>query len=71
MGWAVLDVLYHQLMDARRALVTFASPAPDPPDTELRDLLAALLPGQQPSRGPGKQRRGLGSGGVGAVRGVT
>ena len=33
-GWAVLDVLYHQLLDARRALVTFASPSPDPPDTD-------------------------------------
>jgi hypothetical protein len=25
-GWAVADVLYHQLLDARRALRTFASP---------------------------------------------
>jgi uncharacterized protein (TIGR03083 family) len=33
-GWTVLDVLYHQLLDARRALVTFASPSPDPPDTD-------------------------------------
>ncbi len=33
-GWTVLDVLYHQLLDARRALVTFASPAADPPDTD-------------------------------------
>jgi len=33
-GWAVLDVLYHQLQDARRALVTFASPSPGPPDTD-------------------------------------
>lgn len=29
-GWTVLDVLYHQLLDARRALVTFASPSPRP-----------------------------------------
>jgi hypothetical protein len=34
-GWAVLDVLYHQLLDARRALVTFASPSPGPPDTDF------------------------------------
>ena len=33
-GWAVLDVLYHQLLDARRALVTFASPSPEPPGTD-------------------------------------
>ena len=26
-GWAVTDVLYHQLLDARRALRTFASPS--------------------------------------------
>jgi len=33
-GWAVTDVLYHQLGDARRALVTFASPADRKPDTD-------------------------------------
>ncbi|HUA29885.1 MAG TPA: maleylpyruvate isomerase N-terminal domain-containing protein [Streptosporangiaceae bacterium] len=33
-GWAVGDVLYHQLLDARRALRTFASPAAEPPDTD-------------------------------------
>jgi hypothetical protein len=33
-GWAVTDVLYHQLMDARRALVTFATPADREPDTD-------------------------------------
>lgn len=33
-GWAVADVLYHQLLDARRALVTFASPSAGPPDTD-------------------------------------
>jgi Mycothiol maleylpyruvate isomerase N-terminal domain len=26
-GWAVADVLYHQLLDARRALRTFATPS--------------------------------------------
>ena len=31
-GWAVADVLYHELLDARRALRTFASPADRPPD---------------------------------------
>ena len=33
-GWAVGDVLYHQLLDARRALRTFASPSPEPPDVD-------------------------------------
>jgi Mycothiol maleylpyruvate isomerase N-terminal domain len=37
-GWAVADVLYHQLLDARRALITFASPAPE----------ASSLEGQAP-----------------------
>ena len=32
-GWARADVLYHQLLDARRALRTFASPSAEPPDT--------------------------------------
>jgi Mycothiol maleylpyruvate isomerase N-terminal domain len=29
-GWAVTDVLYHQLLDAQRALVAFATPGPGP-----------------------------------------
>lgn len=33
-GWTVGDVLYHQLLDARRALVTFASPANGEPDVD-------------------------------------
>jgi uncharacterized protein (TIGR03083 family) len=33
-GWALGDVLYHQLLDARRALRTFASPAAGPPDVD-------------------------------------
>lgn len=33
-GWAVADVLYHELLDARRALRTFASPADGPPDRD-------------------------------------
>lgn len=33
-GWTVGDVLYHQLLDARRALVTFASPAEGEPDVD-------------------------------------
>ena len=33
-GWAMADVLYHELLDARRALRTFASPADRPPDRD-------------------------------------
>jgi uncharacterized protein (TIGR03083 family) len=33
-GWAVADVLFHQLLDARRALRTFASPSAGPPDVD-------------------------------------
>jgi uncharacterized protein (TIGR03083 family) len=33
-GWAVADVLYHMLLDARRALRTFATPSADPVDTD-------------------------------------
>lgn len=33
-GWAVADVLYHQLLDARRALRTFATPAAGPADRD-------------------------------------
>jgi mycothiol maleylpyruvate isomerase-like protein len=33
-GWAVADVLYHQLLDARRALRTFASPSDAPVDRD-------------------------------------
>jgi uncharacterized protein (TIGR03083 family) len=33
-GWAVADVLCHQLLDARRALRTFATPAADPADRD-------------------------------------
>jgi len=33
-GWAIGDVLYHLLMDARRALITLATPADQEPDTD-------------------------------------
>ena len=33
-GWAVADVLCHQLLDARRALRTFATPSAQPPDCD-------------------------------------
>jgi hypothetical protein len=43
-GWAVGDVLYHQLLDARRALRTFASPATDPPDADAVSYWRAYAP---------------------------
>lgn len=48
-GWAVLDVLYHQLLDARRALRTFASPSADTPNAEY----GAPSPSAQASRSAG------------------
>lgn len=33
-GWAITDVLYHVLLDARRALISFATPSPARPDTD-------------------------------------
>jgi Mycothiol maleylpyruvate isomerase N-terminal domain len=33
-GWAVADVLYHELLDARRALRTFATPSAGPADCD-------------------------------------
>lgn len=50
-GWAVCDVLYHQLLDARRALRTFASPAGGPPDT---DDVSSWRPFGAGSGGPGE-----------------
>ena len=34
-GWLVVDVLFHLLCDAQRALVALASPAPGPPDRDF------------------------------------
>ena len=43
-GWAVADVLYHELLDARRALRTFASPAESAAGPRRRVLLDRLRP---------------------------
>jgi hypothetical protein len=48
-GWTVGDVLYHQLLDARRALVTFASPADGPPDVDEITYWPAFQPGDDGS----------------------
>ena len=44
-GWAVADVLYHELLDARRALRTFASPADGPPDCDDVSYWTDYAPG--------------------------
>jgi Mycothiol maleylpyruvate isomerase N-terminal domain len=43
-GWTAGDVLFHQLLDARRALRTFASPAPGPPDVDDIEYWRAFSP---------------------------
>jgi hypothetical protein len=47
-GWAVADVLYHQLLDARRALITFASPAPGTPPSGGQPAGGQRLDAPQP-----------------------
>lgn len=44
-GWTVVDVVYHLLLDAQRALVTLASPAPPPPDVDAATYWAPHKPG--------------------------
>jgi uncharacterized protein (TIGR03083 family) len=43
-GWAVSDVIYHLLLDARRALRTFASPSGDPADVDSISYWRAYAP---------------------------
>jgi uncharacterized protein (TIGR03083 family) len=43
-GWAVTDVLYHQLLDAQRALVAFATPVTEPADRDDVSYWAAFAP---------------------------
>jgi uncharacterized protein (TIGR03083 family) len=45
-GWTAGDVLYHQLLDARRALVTFASPADGNPDVDDVTYWQGFTPGK-------------------------
>ncbi|MFZ0048232.1 MAG: maleylpyruvate isomerase N-terminal domain-containing protein [Streptosporangiaceae bacterium] len=51
-GWARMDVLYHQLMDARRALVTFATPAQGEPDTDAVSYWRPFSPGSDDPAAP-------------------
>jgi Mycothiol maleylpyruvate isomerase N-terminal domain len=55
-GWAVTDVLYHQLLDAQRALVAFATPVTDPPDRDDVTYWAAFAP--QPGEAGSRARAG-------------
>lgn len=44
-GWTVRDLLFHLLLDAQRALRTFATPAADPPDVDATSYWTAFRPG--------------------------
>jgi uncharacterized protein (TIGR03083 family) len=44
-GWSVVDVVYHLLLDAQRALVTFASPVDDEPDVDAVTYWSPHKPG--------------------------
>jgi hypothetical protein len=52
-GWVVSDVLYHQLLDARRALVTFASPSSAAPDNDAVSYWRPFSAGSGSSAAPG------------------
>lgn len=45
LGWTRADVLFHVLLDAQRALVTFATPAAREPDTDFVSYWEPFLPG--------------------------
>jgi hypothetical protein len=55
-GWAVTDVLYHQLGDARRALVTFATPADREPDTDSVSYWRPFAPAADGAAAGGERR---------------
>src|SRR5215471_11174896 len=50
-GWAVADVLYHELLDARRALRTFASPSEAPVDRDDVSYWRDYAPGEASAPG--------------------
>jgi Mycothiol maleylpyruvate isomerase N-terminal domain len=43
-GWSLVDLLFHVLFDAQRALVTFASPAAGPADVDCVTYWSAFKP---------------------------
>jgi hypothetical protein len=51
-GWAVGDVLYHELLDARRALRTYATPADGPADRDDVTYWRDYGPGSGDDPGP-------------------
>ena len=51
-GWAVADVLYHELLDARRALRTFATPSAGPADRDAVSYWRDYAPGSGEDSAP-------------------
>src|SRR5215469_951377 len=47
LGWTRADLLYHMLLDARRALVTFATPAAGTADVDFVSYWAPFRPGAE------------------------
>jgi uncharacterized protein (TIGR03083 family) len=46
-GWSRADLLFHLLLDAQRALVTFATPAAGEPDVDFVSYWAPFRPGAE------------------------
>jgi uncharacterized protein (TIGR03083 family) len=46
-GWSRADLLFHVLLDAQRALVTFATPAAGEPDADFVSYWAPFRPGAE------------------------
>ena len=46
-GWSRADLLFHLLLDAQRALVTFATPADGPSDVDFISYWAPFRPGAE------------------------
>ena len=57
-GWAVADVLYHELLDTRRALRTFASPVDQAPDCDDVSYWTSYAPGNDGGSGDGASSGG-------------
>lgn len=47
LGWSRGDLLFHLLLDAQRALVTFATPAAGEPDVDFASYWAPFQPGAE------------------------
>ena len=55
-GWSRGDLLFHMLLDAQRALVTFATPSSGEADVDFISYWAPFRPGAA-GRGPSARRR--------------